>query len=141
MKDEPPILLVEDDCVDVMMVKRAFRDLGVRNELIVAENGEAGLRYLQEVAEDLPSLVLLDINMPRMNGFEFLESVKQDPVLCTIPVVILTSSCAEEDKWRGVACCASGYMLKPVKYERLVEVLRTIYRYWSLSQLPSGRRS
>jgi CheY-like chemotaxis protein len=129
-------LLLEDDDVDAMTVKRALRDIKVINELIVAENGEKGLAYLRNPDCERPCIILLDLNMPRMNGLEFLQVVKQDLELRRIPVVVLTSSREEQDRVESFDLGVAGYMLKPVDYQQFVEIVRAIDLYWTLSQLP-----
>jgi CheY-like chemotaxis protein len=142
MRNNRPILLVEDDRVDAMTIERALRDIEVQNELIVAEDGEVGLCYLRNSATAQPCIIFLDINLPRMNGLEFLERIKEDRELCVIPVVVLTSSREECDKRHCFEHCVAGYMLKPVEYKALVDLLSVIDRYWTLSQLPlSGSSS
>ncbi len=136
MKIRKPILLVEDDHVDVMTVKRAFKDLHITNKLYVAENGEEALEFLQNPQNEKPHIILLDLNMPKMNGIEFLQIVKQDQQLKMIPVIILTTSKAEQDKIESYSLQVSGYMIKPVDYLQFVEVVRAINLYWTLCELP-----
>ena len=136
MKNNKPVLLVEDDRVDVMSVKRAFKDLKVTNRLDITGNGEEALDFLNEIANKLPCIILLDINMPGMNGIEFLKIIKQDDRLKIIPVVVLTSSREEQGKIESFELGITGYMLKPADYKKLVEVIRTIDFYWTLSELP-----
>jgi CheY-like chemotaxis protein len=138
MKTDRPILLVEDDRIDAMAVKRAFRAIRVANPLVMAENGEAALAWLQDPENPRPCVILLDLNMPRMNGIEFLRIAKADPALRRIPVVVLTTSREEEDKLNSFDLCVAGYMLKPVDYQKFVEVVKTIDLYWTLSELPDG---
>jgi CheY-like chemotaxis protein len=134
MKSTKPILLVEDDDVDVMTVERALKDVRVTNPLHVATDGEEALEYLK--THDTPCLILLDLNMPRMNGIEFLQKVKSDNALKRIPVVVLTTSEAEQDKLESFDLSVAGYIVKPVDYKRFVEIVRTIDVYWTLSELP-----
>lgn len=135
IKNLRPILLVEDDRVDVMTVKRALRQLDVSTPLEVAGNGEAALAYLREATHRRPSIILLDLNMPRMNGIEFLRVIKQDPVLRRIPVVVLTTSKEEQDRVASFDLSVAGYMIKPVDYAQFVEIMRTIKNYWMMSEL------
>jgi CheY-like chemotaxis protein len=130
-----PILLVEDDQVDVLTTRRALRELHVTNPLVVCENGEEGLAYLRGAA-DPPCIVLLDLNMPVMNGIEFLENVKSDERLRRIPTVVLTTSEEQEDKVRTFDLGIAGYMAKTVDYRRFVDVMRSIDLYWTMSELP-----
>jgi CheY-like chemotaxis protein len=136
MKISKPILLVEDDQVDVMTVKRALRELRITNKLYVAENGEEALEFLQNPQNEKPHIILLDLNMPKMNGTEFLQVVKQDQQLKTIPVIILTTSKTEQDKIESYSLQVAGYMIKPVDYLQFVEVIRVINLYWTLCELP-----
>jgi CheY-like chemotaxis protein len=130
-----PILLVEDDQVDVLTTRRALKEIHVTNPLVVCENGEEGLAWLRDNAE-VPCLVLLDLNMPVMNGIEFLEHVKRDARLRRIPTVVLTTSEEQEDKVRTFDLGIAGYMAKSVDYRRFVEVMRSIDLYWTMSELP-----
>jgi CheY-like chemotaxis protein len=129
------ILLVEDDKVDVLTTRRALKEIHVTNPLVVCENGEEGLAWLRDNAE-VPCLVLLDLNMPVMNGIEFLEHVKRDARLRRIPTVVLTTSEEQEDKVRTFDLGIAGYMAKSVDYRRFVEVMRSIDLYWTMSELP-----
>jgi CheY-like chemotaxis protein len=131
-----PILLVEDDQVDVMTVVRALKELRVCNPVVSVENGEAALAYLRDPARERPCIILLDLNMPIMNGIEFLQAVKHDGALRSIPVVVLTTSAEQQDKASSFDCGAAGYMAKPVDYRRFVEVVRSIDQYWTISEMP-----
>lgn len=138
MQRNVPILLVEDDDVDVENVVRAFDESRITNPLSVARNGEEALGLLRADASNcrrMPGLILLDINMPVMNGFELLAILKQDPTFRTIPVVILTTSQEESDRYRSFQLSVAGYMIKPVEFTDFVEVVQTIDRYWSMSEL------
>jgi len=137
MKCCKPILLVEDDIIDSMTVKRALKDIKVKNPLIVKKNGEEALDYLCNSRDGLPCLILLDINMPKMNGIEFLESFRKEEEINFIPVVILTSSSEECDRISSYKLGISGYMIKPVGYAQFVEVIRTIDMYWTLCETPN----
>ncbi|MHC4722381.1 MAG: response regulator [Planctomycetota bacterium] len=138
MQNSKPILLVEDDHVDVMTVKRALADLRVRNPLVHSTNGEEALAYLQEPGNHKPCLILLDLNMPKMNGVELLRTIKADKVLKKIPVVVLTTSKSEKDIAEIFENGVAGYVVKPADYKKFVEAIRTINLYWALSELPSG---
>lgn len=136
MKDSRPILLVEDDAVDTMTVKRALREIHVTNPLVAVGNGEEALAWLRQGDHEPPCIVLLDLNMPRMNGIEFLQVAKRDERLKKIPVIVLTTSKDEQDRVGSFNLCVAGYMVKPVNYLQFVEVIRTINFYWTLSELP-----
>jgi CheY-like chemotaxis protein len=129
-----PILLIEDDQVDVLTTRRALRELGVSNPLVVCENGEEGLAWLRDASEP-PCMVLLDLNMPVMNGIEFLQSVKSDDRLRRIPTVVLSTSDEQDDRIRSFALGAAGYMAKSMDYRRFVESMRSMNAYWTMSRL------
>ena len=137
MKNRKPILLVEDDSIDAMMVNRALKELNVPNGLIHYENGEKALNYLNDKITEKPCIILLDLNMPRMGGLEFLEIVKNDDQLKLIPVVVLTTSSDHYDLVSSFRHSAAGYMIKPGDYSDFVEVMKTISNYWSQSELPT----
>ncbi len=130
-----PILMVEDDQVDAMTVKRALKELHVTNPLVHMENGEDALRYL--ASQDRPCIILLDLNMPRMGGIEFLKEVKGNAAYRAIPVVVLTTSAEQKDKVDSFELGVAGYMAKPVDYRQFVEVMRSINTYWTISEMPS----
>ncbi len=133
---DKPILLVEDDQVDVMTVKRALKEIKVTNPVVNPENGEEALKYLRDPASKKPCIILLDLNMPIMNGIEFLDVIKHDPRLKRIPVVVLTTSEEQQDKMNSFDLGVAGYMAKPVDYRQFVEVMRTIDAYWTISEVP-----
>lgn len=139
MRDSRPVLLVEDDSIDAMTVRRAFRDLKVTNQLVHTVNGEEALAYLKNEANDKPCLILLDLNMPKMNGIEFLTIAKADAALKKIPVVVLTTSSEERDIVESFRLSVAGYIIKPVDYRNFVEAIRTINVYWTLSELPDEK--
>jgi CheY-like chemotaxis protein len=132
-------LLVEDDNVDAMTVGRAFKELKILNPLVHRTNGEEALEYLKDESNVQPCIILLDLNMPRMNGIEFLKIAKADDVLKKIPVVVLTTSKEERDIVESFKLSVAGYIVKPVDYKKFVETIRTIDLYWTLSELPNGR--
>jgi CheY-like chemotaxis protein len=131
------ILLVEDDEVDVMNVQRAFEKNHIMNPLFVAGNGLEALEKLR--SGEVPKgrrLVLLDLNMPRMNGLEFLRMVRQDPGLSSTPVVVLTTSNDDRDKIEAYNLNVAGYLVKPVTFGNFCEVMVALNKYWSLVELP-----
>ena len=134
MKKTATILLVEDDRVDAMTVKRALRDIHVTNPLAIATNGEEALEYLRDKNNETPGIILLDLNMPRMNGIEFLEVAKRDEMLKSIPVIVLTTSKEQQDKVDTYGLGVAGYMIKPVEYPQFIEVMKAINLYWTLSE-------
>ena len=142
MKDKTlNFLLVEDDDVDVMNVQRAFKKNNIVNPLYVAQNGIDALEMLRGEAgrEKIPKpkIILLDINMPKMNGIEFLEVIRADPELKSILVIVLTTSNEERDKVAAYSLNVAGYILKPVKLEDFVQAMATLDMYWTLNQLPT----
>lgn len=143
MKKNAIILLVEDDDVDVMAVKRAMKQNEMTNPLFIVSDGEEALRFLlheDEYADTgsapRPDLILLDLNMPRMNGLEFLRIMKKDEGLREIPVVVLTTSDEEKDVKLSYAHCAAGYIVKPVSFDNFVEAVKTLFVYWTLNKTP-----
>jgi len=131
------ILLVEDDELDVMNVHRAFKKNNICNPLWVAGNGLEGLEVLR--GGEMPKerrLVLLDLNMPRMNGIEFLRELRADAELRYVPVVVLTTSDDERDRVEAYNLNVAGYILKPVTLSSFVEAMATLNKYWTLVELP-----
>lgn len=128
------VLLVEDDPGDTLMIREAFADNKVRNRLSSVTDGVEALAFLRREAEfaqaPRPDLILLDLNLPRKDGREVLEEVKADPELRTIPVVVLTTSEAEEDILRSYALHANAYVTKPVDFERFIAVVRQIDEFF-----------
>lgn len=131
------VLLVEDDDVDVMNVRRAFKKNHIANPLWVAGNGVDALHLLR--GDEIPRerrLVLLDLNMPRMNGLEFLRELRADPELAGTPVVVLTTSDDERDRVDAYNLNVAGYILKPVTFLNFVEAMATLNKYWTLVEMP-----
>ena len=140
MKTNDLILLAEDDTLDQKAVIRAFRDLKIVNPLKIVENGEQALSFLKQSATTLPSLILLDLNMPRMNGLELLNIIKHDEALKQIPVIVLTTSSEDSDRAQSFELNVAGYMIKPIEYKEFIELIKTLYSYWSTSVMPPERR-
>ncbi len=136
MRSTKPVLLVEDDSVDAMTVRRAFKDLKLGNKLAHSANGQEAMHYLHDPENEEPCVILLDLNMPRMDGIEFLEAIKEDPHLRRIPVIVLTTSNEERDVVESFQLSVAGYIVKPVDYQKLVDAIRTLDLYWTLSDLP-----
>ncbi|WP_317619577.1 response regulator [Ancylothrix sp. D3o] len=135
------LLLVEDDEVDVMNVRRAFKKNNITNPLYVANNGLEALAMLRgdADAQAVPPqrrLILLDINMPKMNGIEFLRELRNDHDLRMIPVIVLTTSNEDRDKVEAYNLNVAGYILKPVTFASFVEAIATLNKYWTLSEIP-----
>lgn len=131
------ILLVEDDRVDVMNVRRAFEQARVVNPLWVAGDGVDALEMLRggEVPRD-DLLILLDLNLPRMDGIEFLETLRADDTFARTPVVVLTTSDAETDRMSVYDFHVAGYIVKPVTFPAFVETVATLNKYWMLVEMP-----
>ena len=136
MRSMKPIMLVEDDHVDAMTLKRALKDLKVTNQLVHKINGEEALEYLRDESNLRPCVIFLDLNMPKMNGIEFLQVAKSDEDLRRIPVVIFTTSKNEWDRFESFNLSAAGYIVKPTDYRSFVEAIRTVELYWTLSEFP-----
>ncbi len=131
------ILLVEDDEVDVMNVQRAFERNQMTSSLFVAGNGIEALEMLR--GKGIPKdrrLILLDLNMPKMNGIEFLEALRADPELSSTPVVVLTTSNDDQDKFDAYNFNVAGYLLKPVTFNSFCERMATLDKYWALVEMP-----
>ena len=131
------ILMADDDADDRMLTRDALEESRVLNELRFVEDGEELMEYLTRKGkysniEDSPrpGLILLDLNMPKKDGREALKEIKSDPNLRRIPVVIMTTSKAEEDIFRSYDLGASSFITKPVTFDRLVELMRTLGEYW-----------
>ncbi|PCC68537.1 Response regulator receiver domain-containing protein [Nannocystis exedens] len=133
---ELQILLVDDDEVDVLTVKRAFLRNRLTNPIHVAHNGFEALEKLRDGSLGPRRLVLLDINMPKMNGIEFLRAVRADPALQTTSVVVLTTSNEERDKIDAFKLNVAGYLLKPVTFGNFVDLMATLNKYWTLVEMP-----
>lgn len=131
------ILLVDDDEVDVMTVKRAFQKANITNRLFVASNGVEALEMLRSGAVPATRrLVLLDLNMPKMNGLEFLREVRSDPALQSLTVVVLTTSNEDRDRVDAFQLNVAGYLLKPVTFHTFADVMATLNKYWTLMEMP-----
>jgi CheY-like chemotaxis protein len=134
------ILLVEDDELDVMNVQRAFRKNNITNPLYVASNGIEALDMLRgRGATPMPNgrrIVLLDLNMPKMGGIEFLRELRNDPQLRLTTVIVLTTSDEDRDKVEAYKLNVAGYIVKPVTLSAFVEIMATLNKYWTVSELP-----
>jgi CheY-like chemotaxis protein len=120
-----------------MTVKRALKDLKVTNPLVLQNNGEEALKYLRIDNNHKPCVILLDLNMPKMNGIEFLKIAKADAVFRQIPVIVLTTSKDDRDKVESFQLSVAGYIVKPTDYKKFVDAMKTVDLYWSLSELPN----
>lgn len=136
------ILLVEDDEVDVMNIKRAFKRHKIANPLYTAGDGLEALAMLRPNKNQPPivplqrRLVLLDLNMPKMNGLEFLHALRADDQLRPTPVIVLTTSDEDKDRIEAYNLNVAGYILKPVTFVNFAEVMSTLNKYWTLCEMP-----
>jgi CheY-like chemotaxis protein len=137
MRDNRTILLLEDDVVDHMLVKRAFKDLHITNRLEIFPDGEEAISYLRDDRNLKPCIIILDLNMPRMSGIEFLKIIKEDEELKLIPVIVLTTSQEEQDKAECFKLGVAGYMIKPIEYKQFIDLIDALSTYWTLSELPA----
>ncbi|MDP5062288.1 response regulator receiver domain-containing protein [Maribacter spongiicola] len=131
------ILLIEDDLIEVMKLKRTVSKLNLKHTIIEAKNGEEALNFLRS-GEKLPDIILLDLNMPRMNGIEFLAILKADELLQYLPTVILTTSENRADLLKCYQAGIAGYVIKPLKYEDYEYKLNAVLEYWNVNQLVKG---
>jgi CheY-like chemotaxis protein len=130
------ILLVEDDELDVENVRRAFKRANIETPLWVASDGEEALRLLR--SSEYPRkrrLVLLDLNLPKMSGIELLRELRSDPALHAQSVVVLTTSNEDRDRTEAYGLNVAGYLLKPIAFQKFVDIISALYRYWSLVEL------
>ncbi|MCF0056797.1 response regulator [Dyadobacter sp. CY356] len=132
------ILLVEDDEVDIMNVKRAFKKNNISNPLVIAHNGIEALEVLRSTETDAPKpkIVLLDLNMPKMGGIEFLKEIRQDPELSSLSVFVMTTSNEDGDKIDAFNLNVAGYILKPLSMDRFIAAVSTLKSYWTLCEYP-----
>jgi CheY-like chemotaxis protein len=139
------ILLVEDNPGDVRLTRESLYDAKVHNNMIVAGDGLEAMACLRREGRYAnaarPDLILLDLNLPQMNGFEVLDSIKEDPDLKRIPVVVLTTSQAEQDIIRSYNLYANAFVTKPVDLEQFIQVIKSIEGFWlEIVKLPNGKR-
>jgi len=135
------LLLIDDDEVDVMTVKRAFQKNNITNTLYTATNGVEGLAMLRgkdgyQLLAAQRKIILLDLNMPKMGGIEFLRELRSDANLRSIPVIVLTTSNEDKDKVEAYNLNVAGYIIKPVTFSQFVEVMAAINQYWMLNEMP-----
>lgn len=130
------ILLIEDDAIEVMKFNRVLSTLGLNHKIIEANNGEEALEILN-VKNTIPDIIILDLNMPKINGIEFLQILKNDIFLKYIPAIILTTSNNHKDVLECYKIGIAGYVLKPLKYEDYVDRIKKMLEYWSSNELIS----
>lgn len=145
-RDSLTILMADDDPDDRLLLQDAFDEIRLGNPISFVTDGVELMDYLHRrgayvhlAGTELPGLILLDLNMPKKDGREALREIKQDPVLRTIPVVILTTSSAEEDILRSYDLGTNSFIIKPVTFDKLVDIIRKVTQYWfEIVRLPSG---
>lgn len=128
------ILLVEDNLIEIMKMKRTISLLKLKHTIHEAKNGEEALQFLEDKA-NIPDIILLDLNMPKINGIEFLKILKSNDDLKHIPTIILTTSNNQKDLLQCYRTGMSGYILKPLKYEDYVKKIEAVLAYWSINEL------
>ena len=137
METAKQLLLVEDDKVDALTITRMLEEKKFDFTVTHVTNGEEALNYLRDATNILPSLILLDLNMPRMNGLELLEKVKADQRLDRIPVIVLSTSQEDHDVTKAFTHGIAGYMVKPIFYDQFFRLIDVVTKYWSLTRLPN----
>jgi CheY-like chemotaxis protein len=137
MKADYPVLAIEDDLLEAMTLRRAFRDAGIKNPLHIVSGGEEALKFLLETKSMKPALILLDLNMPGMTGLEFLRIIKSNTILKQIPVIVLTTSNHEHDRNQAFELSVAGYIVKPMDYDAFVHIVKIIRVYWMINELPT----
>ena len=128
------ILLIEDDMIEIMKFKRTLDKLNLKHKTVEANNGEHAMKLLSE-KDNLPDIILLDLNMPKISGIEFLSVLKANENLKYIPTIILTTSNNKRDLLECFKIGISGYILKPLKYEEYVKKIEKTLSYWSINEL------
>lgn len=128
------VLLIEDDVIEVMKLNRTVSKLELPHKIIEANNGEEALKILQS-KDELPDIILLDLNMPKLNGIEFLNILKNDEILKYIPTIILTTSNNQKDLIECYKIGIAGYVLKPLKYDEYISKIEKLLAYWSINEL------
>jgi CheY-like chemotaxis protein len=134
--DNFTFLIIEDDDIDLMTIQRALAKAEVTNPIFYARNGLEGLNLLKSGKINKPMIILLDLNMPKMNGFEFLQIIRNDERWKLIPVIALTTSNMDSDKLKAYSLNVAGYIVKPVEFSDFIDTINSIEKYWSINQLP-----
>jgi CheY-like chemotaxis protein len=136
MKANLNVLLIEDDTIEIMKLNRTISTLKLNHNIVEANNGEEALKILER-KEALPDIILLDLNMPKINGIEFLSILKSDSLLKHIPTIVLTTSNNQKDLLECYKIGIAGYVLKPLRYEDYVSKIEILLSYWSINELTS----
>lgn len=136
-----PILLVEDNPVDVDLTLRAFKKQNLTNNIVVARDGEKALQQIElwDKGGHVPIIILLDLKLPKVDGLEVLKTLKSHPVYSSIPVVVLTSSGDEHDIYEAYKLGANSYIIKPVSFDKFLEVAAHIELYWTVLNKTNSR--
>ena len=134
MQQKLNVLLIEDDMIEIMKLNRTISTLNLDHNIIEANNGEDALKILEK-KDNLPDIILLDLNMPKINGIEFLSILKNDDLLKYIPTIILTTSNNQKDLLECYIIGVAGYVIKPLKYEDYVSKIEKLLAYWSVNEL------
>jgi len=134
MKTNLKVLLIEDDTIEIMKLNRTISSLKLNHNIMEASNGEEALKILAK-KESLPDIIFLDLNMPKINGIEFLSILKKDDLLNHIPTIVLTTSNNKKDLLECYKIGIAGYVLKPLRYEDYVSKIEILLSYWSINEL------
>ena len=137
MKANLNVLLIEDDTIEIMKLNRTISTLKLNHNIVEANNGEEALKILER-KETLPDIILLDLNMPKINGIEFLSILKNDSLLKHIPTIVLTTSNNQKDLLECYKIGIAGYVLKPLRYEEYVSKIEILLAYWSINELTTA---
>ncbi len=137
MKANLNVLLIEDDTIEIMKLNRTISTLKLNHNIVEANNGEDALKILER-KEALPDIILLDLNMPKINGIEFLSILKKDSLLKHIPTIVLTTSNNQKDLLECYKIGIAGYVLKPLRYEDYVSKIEILLSYWSINELTTA---
>ncbi len=136
MVENLSFLFIEDDEIEVMKFKRSLKKLGFKHRILEAKNGEEALAVLKR-KEELPNVILLDLNMPKMNGLEFLKELKADEHLRYIPAIIVTTSNNHKDMLESYKLGIAGYIIKPLRYEDYIVKIQRVIDYWMVNEVIS----
>jgi len=134
----PPVLVVESDFQSAVMFGRVFREIGLLDDLVISVDCENALRWLHQARGAMPGLILLDLKMPRMSALGFLRLLKEDPTFCMIPVVVLADSNRAQDVTACYGLGAAGYLVKSGDYRDLLDKMKAVCAYWTLSRVPGA---
>jgi CheY-like chemotaxis protein len=134
MTENLSFLFIEDDEIEILKFKKSLKKLGFSHRILEAKNGEEALDVLKK-KEELPHVILLDLNMPKMNGLEFLKEIKQDPHLRYIPAIIVTTSSNQQDMLESYKLGIAGYIIKPLRYEDYIKKIQRVVDYWMVNEV------